>query len=147
PGAVLASLAYAFSAFAVAWAYYPLGMAAAWVPGFFLGLAAAARGERGAVLGLAVFAAGLATAGHPETLAHAWVGGGLVVVAYLVRRGSADRAGFLRRTALAAALALCLAAPALLPLVQALPGSLRADILRRTPENVQPPPFRPRILA
>ncbi len=145
-GAALASLAYAFSAFAVAWAYYPMGMAAAWVPGFFLGLLAAARGERGAVAGLAVFAAGLATSGHPETLAHASVGAALVAAA-LLARGAIDRAGFLRRTALAAALALCLAAPALAPMVQALPESLRADILHRTPDAVQPPPFRARILA
>ena len=144
-GAALAAIAYAFSAFAVAWAYYPLGMAAAWVPGFFLGLLAAARGERGAVAGLAVFAAGLATAGHPETLAHASVGAGIVAAALLVR-GRIDRAGFLRRVALAAALAVCLAAPALLPAVQALPESLRADVLRRTPASVLPPPVSARPL-
>lgn len=63
-GAALAAVAYAFSAFAVAWAYYPMGMAAAWVPGFFLGLLATARGERGGVAGLAACAFGLAKIGR-----------------------------------------------------------------------------------
>jgi hypothetical protein len=145
-GAALAAIAYAFSSFAVAWAYYPLGMAAAWVPGFFLGLLATARRERGGVAGLAVCAIGLATSGHPETLAHASVAAAVLAAALLVRRRG-DRAGFLRRTALAAALAVCLAAPALLPVVQAMPESLRTEVLRRAPLAVQPPPFRARILA
>ncbi len=147
-GAAFAAVAYGLSAYAVAWAYYPLGMAAVWVPGLFLGLLLTARRERGGVAGLTACAVGLATSGHPETLAHTAVAAAAVGAMLLLRPAQAgDRLGFLARTAGAAALAFCLAAPALLPVVAAMPESIRAAALRAAPLAVQPPPFRPRILA
>jgi Bacterial membrane protein YfhO len=46
----------------------------------------------------------------------------------------------------AAALALALAAPALLPMWDAIPESVRGKALERSPENFQPPPFEARLL-
>lgn len=142
-GTAFGAIAYAFSSYAVAWAYYPLGMAAAWVPGLFLGLLLVARRERGGIAGLVVCAVGLATSGHPETLAHAALAAAALAAVLLARPARAgDRLGFLCRTALAAGLAVCFAAPALLPVVQALPESVRAAAIRRAPLATQPPPFR-----
>ena len=46
-GACFAAIAFACSVYSICWALYPLGMAAAWLPGVVLGLVLLRRGERG----------------------------------------------------------------------------------------------------
>ncbi|MEA2694542.1 MAG: hypothetical protein QOJ16_3929 [Acidobacteriota bacterium] len=144
-GAAFAAVAYAFSAYSVVWAYHPLGMAAAWIPGVFLGLVLLRREERAGVAGLVVCATGLALSGHPETLAYGALASAGLTAGLLVSRGP-GRGRFLVRAAGAAALAACFAAPALLPLLEQLPASERMASVTANPEGVAPPPFESRFL-
>src|ERR1044072_3635820 len=61
-GAALAALGYAWSTYLVAWAYYPIGMAACWVPGVLLGIVELRGGARGAMVGLVAGGGGRALA-------------------------------------------------------------------------------------
>ena len=147
-GACFAAIAFAFSVYSICWALYPLGMAAAWLPGVVLGLVLLHRGERGGVSGLVACATGMALSGHPETLAHAALAAGVVAAALLLGRGhgGGTRWRFAGGLAVAAAMSAGLAAPALLPFVEALPDTVRAQLLERSSRGVQPPPFAPAIL-
>jgi hypothetical protein len=185
-GACFAAVAFAFSVYSICWALYPLGMAAAWLPGVVLGLVLLRRGERGGLAGLVACAGGMALSGHPETLAHAALAASVVAAALLlgrVRRGAtpdaagdapgsgrADTGGgdlgiaaeapqassrrgggaarwrFAGGLAAAAAMSAGLAAPALLPFVEGLPDTVRAQLIERSSRGVQPPPFSPAIL-
>jgi hypothetical protein len=142
-GACFAAFAFAFSLYSICWAYYPLGVAAAWLPGVVLGLVLLRRGEPGGLAGLTVCATGMALSGHPETLAHAALAAGVVAAALLGGRagGGAARWRYLRGLAAAAALSAGLAAPALLPFVEALPETARAQLIAGSSRGVQPPPF------
>lgn len=149
-GAALAAVSYGFSTFAVAWCYYPMGMSAMWVPGVLLGVVLVAeRAPRGAI-GLVACGLGLAFSGHPETLAHAALVAAVVVGWLLVVRpwrGLADRGRYLLKLAGAGALTFALAAPFLLPILEALPASERAESLALTPRSERPSNFRPWHLA
>jgi hypothetical protein len=146
-GAALAAVSYAFSAFLVVWAYHPQAMTAAWFPGVLLGLVLLRRGERGGFAGLVACGLGMALSGHPETLAHAALACGAVFLALLARREeTVSRAAFTGRLAAAAALTGCLAAPVLLPVLEALPESERWAVVQRVPHSVEPPPFEARFL-
>lgn len=150
-GACFAAIAFAFSVYSICWALYPLGMAAAWLPGVVLGLVLLRRGERGGLAGLIACAGGMALSGHPETLAHAALAAGVVASALLLGRvggsgGGATRWRFAGGLAAAAAMSAGLAAPALLPFVEALPDTVRAQLIERSSRGVQPPPFTPAIL-
>jgi hypothetical protein len=138
-GAAFAAIAFSFSVFSICWAFHPHGMAMAWLPGIMLGLVLLHRGERGGLTGLVACATGMALSGHPETLAHTALAAGLVAAALLA--GGPRRWRFLGGLAAAAVLSAGLAAPALLPFVEALPGGARAQVLRRSLRGVQPPPF------
>jgi hypothetical protein len=146
-GAVFAALAYSFSVYSLCWALYPIGMAAAWLPGVFLGLVLLRRGERGAAAGLVACATGMALSGHPESLAHTALVGGLAAALLLAapRRTPSVAAGgrwrFLGRLALAGAVTAGLTAPVLLPVVEAVAGSIRAAQLAVQISGVQPLPF------
>lgn len=146
-GAAAGAVAFALSAYAVGWLYHPLSMAAMWLPGVVLGVVSLSRGERRAVPGLVTCALGLAVSGHPETAAHtALLCLGLAAV-LLVRGPEVGRLRFVGRAALAALLAACLAAPVLLPVVEVLPESQRATLLRsREGRGIYPRPFRPATL-
>jgi hypothetical protein len=144
-GAALGAVASGLSTYAVVWIYDTPGMAAAWVPGLLLGILLVRAGEPRGFLGLVACALGLALAGHPETMAHAGIAAALVAAAALARRRP-GRWRFLGRLAAAAALSAALAAPALLPLLQTIPESVRGKALERSPENFQPPPFEARFL-
>jgi hypothetical protein len=146
-GAAFAALGFAFSAYAVCWCYYPLGMAAAWVPGVMLGLLLLRRGERGGLSGLVACGAGLALSGHPETLAHTALACAAVALALLACRAGVPRRRFAGKLAAAAALSACLAAPALLPIVEAVRESVRQEVVVRNPDSVSPPRFAGRLLA
>ena len=150
-GACFAAIAFAFSVYSICWALYPLGMAAAWLPGVVLGLVLLRRGERGGLAGLVVCAGGMALSGHPETLAHAALAAAVVAAALLLGRvggsgGGATRWRFAGGLAAAAAMSAGLAAPALLPFVEALPDTVRAQLVERSSQGVQPPAFTPAIL-
>lgn len=173
-GAALGAVASGLSTYAVAWIYDTPGMAAAWVPGLLLGILLVRAGEPRGWLGLVVCALGLALSGHPETMAHAALAAAALVAVLLLRRqageqgaGRADKQGgldeqgrrrgpggpdapgrwrFLGRLLAAAALSAALAAPALLPMLQTIPASVRGKALERSPENFQPPPFEARFL-
>ncbi|HLX07657.1 MAG TPA: hypothetical protein VKY89_07315 [Thermoanaerobaculia bacterium] len=219
-GACFAAIAFTFSVYSICWAFYPLGVAAAWLPGVLLGLVLLRRGERGGLAGLTACATGMALAGHPETLAHTALAAGAVAAALLLRRyggevaahhahqearpaqgdaagvganpgqtsaGSRHLAGnghagggstpgggrstpegggsgggglrarirpldtgtaagpsrwrFLAGLAAAAAMTAGLAAPALLPVVEGIPDTVRGQLLARTVKGVQPLPF------
>ncbi|HYL06595.1 MAG TPA: hypothetical protein VE075_11170, partial [Thermoanaerobaculia bacterium] len=128
-GAVLGALAFTFSVFSICWAFHPHGMAMAWLPGVILGLVLARRGERGGTAGLVACAAGMALSGHPETLAHTALAATLVAAAMVVAPAAASRRRFLASLALAAAITAGLTAPVLLPVVEALPESIRSTVL------------------
>jgi hypothetical protein len=147
-GACFAAVAFAFSVYSICWALYPLGMAAAGLPGVVLGLVLLRRGERGGLAGLVACAGGMALSGHPETLAHAALAAGVVAAALLLGRvrGGATRWRFAGGLAAAAAMSAGLAAPALLPFVEGLPDTVRAQLIERSSRGVQPPPFSPAIL-
>ena len=156
PGAALAAVAIGLSSYSVVWAYDTLGMSAAWVPGVLLGVVLLARGaaaaaaddHRGALPGLVVCAVGVATGGHPETLAHAALAALVTALAaaWPLRASARALRRFLARLGAAAALAGTLAAPALLPFAEALPSSQRWDALEGGPDPFVPPPFAARYL-
>jgi len=160
-GAALAAVAYGFSTFSVAWAYYPMGMSAMWVPGVVLGvLRVADRAPRGAA-GLVLCGLGLALSGHPETFAHTGLLVGVVATwiaaarwwrsrpwRRVPRSGSpAEPARFLLRLGGLGALTFALAAPFLLPILEAVPWSERAEALALDPRSVQPSGFHARHLV
>jgi hypothetical protein len=150
-GAALGAVASGLSTYAVVWIYDTPGMAAAFVPGLLLGILLLRDGEPRAAAGLSACALGLALSGHPETMAHAGLAAAALAATLLVvdwRRGR-RRPGplrFLGRLAAAAGLSAALAAPALLPLAETIPQSVRGQALERSPENFQPPPFEARFL-
>nr|MDP9122773.1 hypothetical protein [Acidobacteriota bacterium] len=155
-GAVFAAVAFAFSAFSICWLYYPLGMAVAWIPGVMLGLVLLRRRGRGGLPGLVVCGASLALSGHPETLASTGIAAAVVVAALLWEPDGEEGEGaegrwrgrrrFLGRLAVAAVLSACLAAPALLPFLQAMPESARWAAVSMRAGGVQPPGFGVRYL-
>ncbi len=138
-GAVFGAVAYTFSVFSIGWGFHPQSMAMAWLPGVLLGLVLLRRGGRGGLAGLTACATGLALSGHPETLAHAALGAAAVGLGLLVLPGAAPRRRYLGRVAAAVALAACLAAPALLPVLEAIPEGVRSAMLRRDPRLLRPP--------
>jgi Bacterial membrane protein YfhO len=144
-GAALGAVSSGLSTYAVVWIYDTPGMAAAFVPGLLLGILLVRDGEPRAMAGLIACALGLALAGHPETMAHAGLAAAAVAAALLLARRP-GRWRFLARLAAAAGLATALAAPALLPLAETIPRSVRGKALERSPENFQPPPFEARFL-
>jgi hypothetical protein len=161
-GSAMAAIGFALSTFAVAWMYHPIGMTAAWLPGVLLGIVALWRGERRAFAGLVACALGMALGGNPEIVAQGALLAAVFAAALLwrglARRRSAghraapagEQAGSWRpvgRLASAAAIAGCLAAPALLPFVESMPRSVRAAIVARRPDEIQGVRFQPRFLA
>jgi hypothetical protein len=145
-GAALAAVAYALSSYLVAWSYYPIGMAACWVPGVLLGLVALSRGERGALAGLVACGLGIALSGHPETLTHTAIASAVALAALLARPGGISRGRFLGRVALATLVTALLAAPVLLPFLEVVPESERWAAIARNGGRFPVPEWRPRQL-
>lgn len=143
-GAILAAVAFAWSTYQVAWAYHPHAMAAAWLPGLFLGIRDLVHRFPRAFAGLVACATGMALSGHPESLAHAAVGAGVVAGA-LVLRGRFDgtRRAALGRLAAAGTVAFALSAPAILPVFETVEESIRLHRLHHSEHTrrvVLPPP-------
>lgn len=130
-GAATAAVAFALSAYSVAWLYHPHTMVAMFLPGLILGVVALARGEPRAFPGLVACAAVMAVNGHPETVAHAAVAVAGLGLVLLVRGPEVGRLGFAGRAAAAGVLAFALAAPVVLPVLEALPESERMSYLNR----------------
>lgn len=133
-GAVLAALAFALSTFSFAWLYYPLGMAASWIPAVLLGVLRLLRGAPRAWVGLGLAAAALALSGHPTVVVHTAVVAAVVLAIGLRRGASPSRQAVLRGSLLATMLAAACAAPGLVPVLEALPHGSRAVQVKRLAE-------------
>jgi hypothetical protein len=143
-GAAFGAVAAGFSTFMIAWAYYPLAMTAAWIPGLLLGILLLRNGERGSFAGLVACGVGLAASGQPEILGFTALAAAAVAVVVALRY-TAGRGFFLLRLLAAGMLTACLAAPLLLPVLEQLPHSLRMENVRRSPDAMQPPAFEFRM--
>jgi hypothetical protein len=129
--ALAGSLAYGLGGFVVLWVGWPLANPAALLP---LALYAVARcdepgGRRDAFL-LALAALGLLLGGHPETIVYALGLTVLVLLDRVRRRPAGLRRALLVRAGGALLVAAAVAAPVLLPTLDYLPKTLRADRLR-----------------
>ncbi len=149
-GAAFGAVSAGLSTFLIAWAFYPLAMTAAWIPGLLLGLLLLRDGERGSFAGLVVCGLGLAASGQPEVLGFTALAAAVVAVALapgsaIGRGGRGSRGRFLLRLLAAGALTACLAAPLLLPVLEQLPHSARMERVRNAPDAMQPPPFAARM--
>jgi len=144
PGAAFGAIAAGFSTFMIAWAYYPLAMTAAWIPGLLLGILLLRHGERGSFAGLVACGVGLAASGQPEILGFTALAAMALAVALAIR-SAPGRGRFLLRLLAAGVLTACLAAPVLLPVLEQLPHSQRMELVRHSPDSMQPPPFEARM--
>ncbi|HKD10911.1 MAG TPA: hypothetical protein VKE50_02505, partial [Thermoanaerobaculia bacterium] len=117
------SIGWAFSTFVVFWDGWSVGTSIAALPLLLLGLRRIVRGAAGSA-GLTVTAVLLTVAGgHPETWLHAGAAAALYFVWELFGAGRTAVARALGRAAWAALLALLLAAPQIVPLLEAIPHS------------------------
>jgi Bacterial membrane protein YfhO len=146
-GAAFGAVAYALSVFEICWAYHPHGMAMAWIPGVLLAMVLMRRGAAGGMAGLVACGLGLLLSGHPETAATAALLSLLAAIVLTARPGGISRRAFVVKLGLAAALTACLAAPVLVPVLDAIPESARQAMVSRRADLVQPPPFESRLLA
>jgi Bacterial membrane protein YfhO len=146
-GAAFGAVAYALSVFEICWAYHPHGMAMAWIPGVLLSIVLVRRGEAGGMAGLVACGLGLLLSGHPETAATAALVSLVAAGVLAARPGGVSRRAFVLELGLAAGLTACLAAPVLLPVLDAIPESARQAMVSRRADLVQPPPFESRLLA
>jgi hypothetical protein len=127
--ALFGSLAYGLGGFLLLWLNWPLATPAALLPLVLYALAITDdRGERRdfGLLVAALFT--LLVAGHPETILHVLIVGGLFAISRLLRRSGRDRrerARLVARWVGAGTIALGLAAPALVPAARYVPQSLR----------------------
>ncbi|HEV7784853.1 MAG TPA: hypothetical protein VGQ28_05920, partial [Thermoanaerobaculia bacterium] len=96
PGAAFGAVAAGLSTFMIAWAYYPLAMTAAWIPGLLLGILLLRHGERGSFAGLVACGVGLAASGQPEILGFTALAAAAVAVA-VASRPSPGRGRFVLR--------------------------------------------------
>jgi hypothetical protein len=144
--AAFGALSYSLSLFAVCWAYHPHGMAMAWIPGILLALLMLRRGLRGGLSGLIGCTTGLLLSGHPETTL---IGAIAILVFFvdLLRQQVPETSRFLAKAAFGWLLAGMLAAPAIIPLLDAIAESTRNAVVLRNADLVQPPPFEPRFAA
>ncbi len=129
--ALAGALAFGLCGFVVLWVGWPLASAAALLPAVLYALvrvAAPEAGGRDALL-LAGSLAALLLAGHPETILYACLLAGAFACEALWRCPPGLRRRLLGRYGAAAAVAAGLAAPALLPAVDYLPQTLRAERL------------------
>ncbi|HEV7505864.1 MAG TPA: YfhO family protein [Thermoanaerobaculia bacterium] len=144
PGAAFGAVAGGLSTFMIAWAYYPLAMTAAWIPGLLLGILLLRHGERGSFAGLVACGVGLAASGQPEILGFTALAAAAFAVVVTLRP-SPGRGRFILRLLAAGMLTACLAAPLLLPIVEQLPHSQRMENVRHSPDAMQPPAFEARM--
>jgi hypothetical protein len=150
--ALAGSIGWAFSTFMVFWNGWSVGTSIAALPLLLLGLRRITRAAAGCI-GLTVTALLLTVAGgHPETWLHAGAAGAISFVWELFGVGRTAVARALGRAASAALLALLLAAPQVLPLLEAIPHSAEyrtrreALALGRSSQSVAAAESLPRML-
>ncbi len=132
------SLAFGLGGFLLLWLSWPIGNSPALLPLVLYALAMTAdRGARRDYLLLVLAVASLLVGGHPETILYVAVVGGLFAVSKLQRQAPEQRTRLLGGWALAAALALGLAAPALIPATQFLPQTHRDHLLELRNERME----------
>lgn len=144
-GSAFAAIAFGLSAFQVGWLYHPLASVAAFIPGLFLGLLRLARGTPRALAGLVLCATAMVASGNPEVVGKAAAAAAVVWLVLWLRQP--DRRAFVRRSVTGTLLIAGFSAPVLLPLLETIPASERAILLREAPAAVQPPPFAARRLV
>lgn len=124
--AAAGALAYGLGGFLQLWLGWPLANTAALLPALLYALVLAAElGRRRDWTLVTLALAALLAAGHPQTIAYAVVVAGGLVLSRLRDRPAGGRRRFVLQAAAGAALAGCLAAPALLPAAAHLPETLR----------------------
>jgi hypothetical protein len=140
--AALAAAGFTLGGGMMAWALFPHTTTLAWVPWLCLGCIGLLRHPRlRAIAATAAITAALLLSGHPETAAAGGLLAAICGIALHRRRTGLPRG--LAAAGAAALLGFGLAAPQLLPFLQALPGSQRsADMLA-----LQLPPPSPRLLS
>ncbi|HEX9148726.1 MAG TPA: YfhO family protein, partial [Thermoanaerobaculia bacterium] len=123
-GALTGAVGWGFSTYVLFWGGWAVGPSIATFPLLLLGLRRLARGgERGITLASTALILSVA-GGHPETLFHSIAAGGVYFVSELFASDARRRAGRAIAGSLGAGLlAACLAAPVLLPLLEAVPHS------------------------
>jgi hypothetical protein len=124
--ALFGSLAYGLGGFVLLWLSWPLATPAALFPLVLYALAM--TDDRGARRDFGLLVAALFTllvAGHPETILHVLIVGGLFAGLRLLRRQRGERLRLFAGWALAGGISLGLAAPALVPAARYVPQSLR----------------------
>lgn len=125
--ALLAGAGFALGGGVIAWGLFPHSSAAAWAPWLAAGtIRVMRRPHLRTIAVVALIAAALLLSGHPETAAIGGLFAGLCGLAY-GRRGRAARRAGLAGAGAAALLGFGLAAPLLLPFLELLPRSARAQ--------------------
>ena len=151
--AVLAALAFAWSSFAVFWAYYPLATTTTFLPAIALGIHSCAAAKTAAqakreTLWLTAVATSLLLSGHPESAVHAVLLSLFVALAMLLASDNgSDRRRLVAMLAAATVLTASLTAPLLVASFEALDESLRRANVQERAEVVMPPPLRASSLA
>ena len=127
---LLGAMVWGFSTYMLFWLGWSVGTSTASFPLLLLGLRRTARGEASGltitVVGLLLLLAG----GHPETLLHGAAAGGVYFLWELRKQESRLWAARLRWALGAGVLAGLLAAPMLLPLLEAIPHSAEYRVRR-----------------
>jgi hypothetical protein len=136
--ALFGSLAYGLGGFVMLWLNWPLATPAALLPLVLYALAM--TDDRGARRDFGLLVAALCTllvAGHPETVLHVVIAGGLFAVSRLLQRRRGERIPLFTRWALAGVISLGLAAPALVPAARYVPQSLRHFQVEKRNEDLR----------
>ncbi|HYO15381.1 MAG TPA: hypothetical protein VE685_19470 [Thermoanaerobaculia bacterium] len=140
--ATFGSVSYGLCGFLLLWLGWPLANSAALLPAVLYAIAMVdERGARRDLLLLALTAAAALTAGHPETILYIGTVGALFAGARLLARPAGERGRLVGRCALAGAIALGLAAPALLPVIRYLPQTHRDRMVEIRNERLKEEPF------
>lgn len=149
-GTTFAGIAFGFSTFLISWAAHPHSNVAAWLPAIVWSLLALASASAGpgrrarAMVALAGTSTCAVLGGHPGTILQVALAGAIVAL-WLFARAGVGRWRFAGGVLCGAALAMCLTAPAWIPVAEALPESERAATTGR--RGVAAVPFEPRRLA
>ena len=140
--ALFGSVSYGLCGFLLLWLGWPLANSAALLPAVLYAVAMVdERGERRDLLLLVLAAAAALTAGHPETILYIGTVGALFAGARLLARPAGERGRLFGRCALAGAIALGLAAPALLSMIRYLPQTHRDRMVEIRNERLEEEPF------
>jgi hypothetical protein len=135
PASVVAAVSFGFSSALVVWLNFPLGSVIAFLPATFFGVELCFRRQRWPeYLFLTIVFSQILLHGHPESAAHIVFAAGLwVLFRVLVSRSRSDLRA-IGCISLSGFSALLIAAPFLLPFLEALPTTLRYETLQYAAE-------------